>query len=355
MRIHRTLRAVVAAAAIGGLGAAGCSGSDASPATSTSSATQTAGTAGASPTGSTDRTDIARAVVTDVIVPAYESLAASTTALVDALAAACAAEQVDLTDARTAWRTARGAWEFTRAFRFGPVMELRAASSIDFPADPDKVGSLIDGSDPLDIDAVADLGADQRGLSGVELVLFTDGEATERECEYLMSASSLVAARAGEIAAAWAADTSAVDETKMFIDDAVNGIVFALTDVSGQRLGPASGATVETAEFAEVDAGPARSARDDLIAVTSGAAGVLGALDPLVRSQSSDAADRAIAELDVSLDAITAITPPIAAGSDLDAITAAYEVSRAALVTIRTEVASLLGVTLTLGDADGDS
>jgi hypothetical protein len=188
--------------------------------------------------------------------------------------------------------------------------------------------------------------------------LFAATPPDARRCEYLIGASSIVADQAAEIAAAWAVDTSATDDTKKFIDETVNGVVFALTDVSDQRLGPAAGVTTETAEFAEVDSGLARSAVDDARSAVTGAAAVLAVIDPLVRGQSADSADRARDQIDSAIAAISAIPQPIAeagGAGELDLITSAYDATRAALVTVRSEIASLLGVTLTLGDADGDS
>ncbi len=345
MSRRRTAAAMVAAT-LAVTGVAGCS-DDASTSTGTDMPES-------APT-SVDRAAIAESVVAEVIRPAYDLLSTTSTELADTVATACASTAVDVTPAQQSWRAARSAWQATRSIRFGPVMELRAASSIDFPVDPDKVAVLLAGTDPLDPASVADLGADQRGLSGIELVLFADTAPDARDCEYLASATSLVAARAVDIAAAWSTDTSATADTKMFIDDTVNGIVFALTDVSAQRLGPAAGATTETAEFAEVDGGPARSALDDAISATEGAAAVLAVLDPLLRGQSADSADRARDQTAAAIEAIEAITTPLADTVDTAPITVAYDATRTALVTVRSEVASLLGVTLTLGDADGDS
>jgi len=49
------------------------------------------------------------------------------------------------------------------------------------------------------------------------------------------------------------------------------------------------------------------------------------------------------------------IPAPLATTTDIEAVASAYRSTTAALVISRAEIASLLGVTLTLGDSDGDS
>jgi hypothetical protein len=78
-------------------------------------------------------------------------------------------------------------------------------------------------------------------------------------------------------------------------------------------------------------------------------------LDAVVASMSEDAADALGEQFAAAAAAIDAIPAPLADNTDPAPVHDAYEAVRAAQVTMATEVASLLGVTLTFGDADGDS
>ena len=80
-------------------------------------------------------------------------------------------------------------------------------------------------------------------------------------------------------------------------------------------------------------------------------------LEPGIARQSADAAARTRAELTAGIEALSAVTGPLAAAvaDDPDGLTAAQEQLKTAKRTLATEVASLLGLTLTFSDADGDS
>lgn len=307
------------------------------------------------------RDEVADALMVDVFEPAYAGLAAATDALAAAVESLCAQpdDPARLDAAQSAWRDAASAWAVTRSFRFGPVMELRASSDISFEVDPAKVAALIAGNDPVTPDAIARFGADQRTLTGAELVLFADEPIDGRRCEYLASTTSLVADAAREVAEAWIAGPEF--EAQDVIDETVNGITFALAEIADMQLGKASGDVSGTPEFAEVDDGPAKGALDGMLdtldgidAVLSGGDGGSG-INDLIADQSVEASERLATQLAEARAAIEAVPPPLADTADMAPVSAAYEAVQAPLTTMRTEVASLLGVTLTFGDADGDS
>ena len=183
--------------------------------------------------------------------------------------------------------------------------------------------------------------------------MFGDDPTGARPCAYAASAAELVATTAASLADEWAAGVDA--DTQQVIEELVNGIVFALADLSDMRLGPASGSTTGTPAPGDVDAGPAHSALDDMLAVLDGVDAVVDGLDPLIAAQSAEATDRLAAQLGRARTNIGLIPAPLATATDVDAMESAYLSTAAALLVARAEVASLLGVTLTLGDADGDS
>ena len=112
--------------------------------------------------------------------------------------------------------------------------------------------------------AVGSLGSDQRGLGGIEVALFGDDPTGARPCAYATSAAELVAATAATLAQEWAAGVDA--DAQQVVEELINGIVFTLGELADMRLGPASGSTTGAATPADVDAGPAHSALDDMLA-----------------------------------------------------------------------------------------
>ena len=86
------------------------------------------------------------------------------------------------------------------------------------------------------------------------------------------------------------------------------------------RLGPASGSTTGTPTPADVDAGPAHSALDDMLAMLDGVDAVVGGLDPLVSAQSAETADRLATQLGKARTNIGLIPAPLATTTDVAAI-----------------------------------
>ncbi len=304
------------------------------------------------------RAAVAEALRQEVIVAGYIALAERADELAASLHAACAgtaARAPALEAARDAWRRTQRQWSATRSYRFGPTQQLRAMPKIAYRIDPAKIEKLLGGTDPLSEDSVARLGADQRGLGAVELVIFGATAIDERRCTFALAAASAVAAAAHTVVDAWQDDPPAAEDA--FIADSVNAMIFALAEVTEMGLGVLVGPNLQDAAL--VDGGAAHAAQQDFAAVLDSveamrAGGAGGGIGALLRAMSPDADRRlsqqlreasvAVAQLAVPLGQ----TPPAGLASTHGAL-------RQVLVTMRTEVASLLGVTLQLGDADGDS
>jgi predicted lipoprotein len=363
------IAAVLAAALAVGACSSATESTTATVSSTASSAITSSATSASAPTATSDanlepsdsanvsRDSVVSAVTADVIVPAYAQLAASLNELQRSLEGLCASpdDASKLDAAQLSWRAASADWSRTRAFRFGPAMDLRAMSKIKFPVDVDKIDKLIKSDAPVDSASVAALGADQRGLSGIELVLFGDEAISTRRCQYAVSAAGPGAAAADAVVEQWRTDPPT--DTKQFIDDVINGVVFALTDVGDSQLGLASGDVSGTPQFAELDSGPARQSLADMAAMLDSVDLVMAsdALSALVAAQSADTMTRVRAELDSARSALDDIAEPLFSTTDVGALSNAYKAVRIPLTTVRAEVASLLAVTLTLGDADGDS
>ena len=308
------------------------------------------------------REAVASGLTVEVIVPGYEELATGTDALVTAIGGACsgatAPDETKRAAAQDAWRAAQDAWLSTRAFRFGPTKQLRAMSKIAYPVDTEKLAELVGGSEPLDVDALRETGADQRGLAAVEWVLFGAEPLDARRCELATSASVLVAEEADLVVEGWKAE-AAVDPNER-IADAVNGMIFALGELADMKLAAAAGGVTGTPAPEEADAGPAHNALDDMQSIIDSveqlrSGGPTGGIGALVAGIEEEPDERLADELTALKDAIAAIGSPLADATDPAPLTAAYETALTPLITLRTEIASLLGVTLQLADSDGDS
>lgn len=326
------------------------------------------------------RQAVLTALTTGVMVPAYEAVATHTATLLSSVETACAApgDAAALTAARDAWSSARGAWLATRAFRFGPATTLRTMSTIDFPIDGSKIDALLAGSEVLTEESVKNLGSDQRGLGGIEYVLFANTKPDARACSYLGAVSQLVADTSAAVLAAWKDGTFSgpsfaeqlqspgegggmyANESEAY-EDLINSMIFAIADVADARIGRASGDVTGTPTPQEVDSGPAHRALQDAIDVVVGTKALYdGAPDgtgvrEVVGAISDDTAAAMDANFQAALDALVAIPDPLFTVTDPAPVHAAYVALKAAQVTLRAEIASLLGVTLTFGDADGDS
>ena len=146
----------------------GCGGAAPAPASPSSSATLTApASTGAS--AAPGREEVLVALTDTVIVPGYRAAAEGMNELRAALDGLCAAPAADgLAAARIAWRDARAGWLRTQATWFGPVMERRSRSLVDWsPVDAPRIEETLAGRDAISPEVVREfLGASQRGLGG---------------------------------------------------------------------------------------------------------------------------------------------------------------------------------------------
>ncbi|HET9600183.1 MAG TPA: imelysin family protein [Acidimicrobiales bacterium] len=323
----------------------------------------------ATTTGGPDDLDLRR-VADTVIVPRYERFAGASADLTLAISQLCAEPTpAALEAARNQWQQTRAAWRHTAAFGFGPAMELRTKSAVDFPTSAEKVAEVVAGAEPVTVDAVADLGSSARGLGTIEELLYgadsdaLAGPSGARSCDYAAAASELVEDAAAEVAAAWTSssdpyrDTFAADEL-MALNDVFNQSVATLQGLADKRLATAVGEATGTPNPEASDPGPAQRALDDMVddldGVTAAYESVLG---PATTRQSDEAAERLGQQLRTGQQALVALPRPLTAAvtSDAAGARAALTALQEAKRTLATEVASLLGLTLTFSEADGDS
>ncbi len=324
---------------------------------------------------SANRREVFADLTTEVVVPLYDRLAATTADLADASAALCAGTgSVEATKA--AWDEAWEAWNTTKAFRFGPLTTLRTSNDVAFMVDTDKIDRLLAGSNPAvgppftpaSLDAT---GLDVRGLEGAEHVLFVRDPSDPDTCAYLAATSALVAEAAGQAATAWTdgleGGTPYADEvqhpggdvyadSQAVLDDFVNGMAMALSEATKEL------AAAEAAPPGERDTRGGHNGDR----VRAGIAGAEAAYDGSLDGTDADGIGALVAAMSTDTDerVRSALTDARAAVRDLPSdlneatpaeVERAYTKVRAASRIVRAEVASLLGVTLSLSDSDGDS
>ena len=328
--------------------------------------------------GAPDRGDVLGDLADEVIVPAYERLAAGTEALADATAELCSTlNPDDLAAARLALEEARADWSYSEAMWVGPVMERRSWAVIDWPISPSEIEDLIaDDAVEIDYDRLARrIGADQRGLGAVDYLLGPPGAAAldeladPRRCAYLAGTAEVAAAEAALLPADWTADFEGegpyravfADPDESGLDAVVNDAVFLLESITDLELGAALGEMGREADPSRIGEGPAGLGVADLTGRLEGLRSVLigtdetpGGLSPLL---GDDLTGRLAARFASAAAAVAAVEPPL-----LDAVAASPQTvsaARAAIkdlqITIVTEVVSRLGVTIGFSDADGDT
>ncbi len=329
--------------------------------------------------GPPERADVLGDLADEVIIPAYERLAASAEALAGAAAELCSTlEPGDLAAARRALEAARADWSFSEAMWVGPVMERRSWAVIDWPVSAEEIEDLIaDAAVEIDYDRLARrIGADQRGLGAVDYLLGPPGAAAvldeladERRCAYLAGVAEVIAAEAALLPADWTADFESggpyravfADPDGSGLDAVVNDAVFLLESITDLELGAALGEMGREADPSRIAEGPAGLGAVDLAGRLEGLRAVLigtdetpGGLSPLL---GDDLAGSLAARFAAAATAVAAIEPPL-----LDAVAASPQTvsaARAAIkdlqITVATEVVSQLGVTIGFSDADGDT
>ena len=327
--------------------------------------------------GTPDRGDVLGDLADEVIVPAYERLAASTEALAGATAELCSTlDPDDWAAARRALGEARADWSYSEAMWVGPVMERRSWAVIDWPISPSEIEDLIaDTAVEIDYDRLARrIGADQRGLGAVDYLLGPPGPADlddladPRRCAYLAGAAEVAAAEAALLPADWTDDFEGegpyravfVNPDGTGLDDVVNDAVFLLEAITDLELGAALGEMGREADPSRIAEGPAGLGAADLADRLEGLRAVLigpddaGGLSSLL---GDDLTGRLAARFASAAAAVAAIEPPLldAVATSPQTVSAARAAIKDLQITIATEVVSRLGVTIGFSDADGDT
>jgi predicted lipoprotein len=317
----------------------------------------------------------------EVFLPAHERFQGDAAALVDALARRCElSDGGDDLAAKQAWTALRADWSVTGAFAFGPVVTQMQAGPLDFwPVRSDTIeAKLLEAPATIDAAWIDGLGTSAKGLPALEYLLFSEPlvPGTTR-CAYANALAADIARRGDDLATAWALEAealktageagSAYTSEKVAIDAIVNATIENLyrmvKDKLDRPLGNLTGSAPDPTILESIYSG---TTRDDLENNLQGFARVyLGAdgepggepgLGALVAARDPELDRRILAQHTLARDTLAAIPLPFATAltDHRSAVQSARDEIDALRRLIKLDVASLLGVTLSLSDNDGD-
>lgn len=319
-----------------------------------------------------------------LIIPRYEAAADSAEAMSDRIRILVSdPTEGRLEAARQSWREARSDWSRVQAYTFGPVMELRISSLVDWwPIDENKIHDALARPTISAEDARETFAADQRGFSALEYLLFADSDSVlsrlqagdDAYGQYLSALAEVIADAVRQAADDWSgaygdafsgSGDRAIAEN-LAIADLVRVPVFLTETVGDMQLGIALGVTKPEADPSVIPEGNAGAGVDDLeqnirgIQDTYlGEAEGLGITDLI--AQLSEEADQRMRE--ALSDAVASIEAVKAEGlslnellqTDPEAVAEVRDAIKAVQIVLNTEIVSLLGVTIGFSDNDGDS
>ncbi|MCY4557038.1 MAG: imelysin family protein [Chloroflexi bacterium] len=324
----------------------------------------------------------------DLIVPRYQEVAREMDGLNVALVNLCANPGAEtLATARTAWREARAPWVRSQATWFGPVMDRRSRSLVDWsPVDPERIEATLAKRESVSANDVWEFfGSTQRGLGAIEYVIFGEdatvlasfGEPGGIRCQYLTALGDVVAEETAGVLADWTGDGSNGGYAGYFkgtasislveqqaIDEAARTSVFITRSIADMKLGKALGSDGGEADPSAIPGVGGNNAVSDLrnqvlgmqdVYLGAGTDGALG-ISALVRGVSEDADERMRGHFTATLAAIDGLREPLhtTVVSDPEPARLAHRRMQELQRALNTEVVSLLGVTVGFADTDGD-
>ena len=342
-----------------------------------------------------DRKPMLADIVSNVILPTYADLDERSDELRTAVSdLADDPTEARLASAQQAWRAARKPWKQSEAFRFGPVQSSKIGEAIDWwPAKPDNIEARIAGGEPITSELIESIGTSSKGFMAMEYLLFdpegdraavlarlTAPDNGARRRAYLLALAENLATKTTALSEAWdpasgnyagalreAGGASATYVSrKAAVDQVVNRLVVEAEVIATNKLGKPLGKSSGGAPQPDLEEAPrSDNSLDDVLDGLRGIAnvyqGTYGGADglglgDLVRSKSEPLDASVRGDIEGALLAVSAVPFPLrTAITERPAeANAAYESVRTLKRTLATEVVSVLGVTLTFNDNDGD-
>ncbi len=335
------------------------------------------------------RSDVLVSATDELIVPRFREVAQEMSALQASLNALCdSPSQERLDEARNAWRQARVPWMRSQAMWFGPVMDRRSRSYVDWaPIEPERIERMLEKRDSVDAEYLREyLASTQRGLGAVEYVLFEDDDvvlsklsvADSIRCQYLIALGDLVAEETSGALADWTgSNTEGLSYAEYFngtaddsligksaLNELVRTSVFMSRTITDMRLGKALGVDGVTADPDALLGGDGHSMVADMRNQVLGMQDVyLGGeadsgfgVSALARGLSEETDERMRTAFEDALRAIDDLEEPLreTIQNDPQAALKAHAALKRMQLTLSTDIVSLLDVTVGFADTDGD-
>ena len=320
----------------------------------------------------------------EVIVPAYQTFARDVAQLDQDVKALCdAPSDTSLEDARRSWRRARDSWMRSEAMWFGPVMERRSISLLDWsPTDAEGIDRLLAEARPITVDEVRDaLASNQRGFGAIERILFSDGALADLSqsadyCSYLGALTAATRQEADAILSEWVDGTDHRPPYQDYFTDRANSAlvssaelaqvvrtqVFLIRVMVDMRLASVLGLRGDGPDLSAVPGDAADNGLQDLRqevlqAVYEGSGQDAIGVSALVLPLSEETDLRLRQQFDAAIAAIEGVKGPLRIAVVERPVQVADVYDRLSDVqrTISVEVVSLLGVSVGFSDTDGDS
>lgn len=316
----------------------------------------------------------------EVFLPAHGRFQTDAAALATVVADHCAGSKSEPAAAQAAWKAVRAEWSVTAAFAFGPVITQMQAGPLDFwPVRSDTIeAKILEAPATIDAAWIDGLGTSAKGMPALEYLLFAGPlPPGSPRCAYADALAADIGRRGEDLATAWALEAEALKTAgepdsgyaseKVAIDAIVNATIENLyrmvKDKLDRPLGNLTGTAPDPTILESIHSG---TTRDDLENNLQGFAMVyLGAdgepggepgLGALVVARDQDLDQRILAQHALARDTLAAIPLPFATAltDHRGAVQSARDEIDALRRLIKLDVASLLGVTLSLSDNDGD-
>ena len=327
------------------------------------------------------------ALTDEVVVPTFRQLADDSAELDDRAAALCdSPSEAALEDTRQAWRAARASWLQTRAMSFGPVMDRRSESLLDWsPTDTGAIDKAVaDAGFSTDADQVRNsYSASRRGFGAVEHFLFRDdaveaASGSASYCTFLLALTHLGREETAAILVDWTEGgelgTPYQDyftnraSLSLIPGDAVEEVirtqVFLIRDIVHMRMATALGLRGDGADLTAIPGNAADNGLADLRNELAGmqrvyegsSADSLG-ISALIQPLSEETDLRLREQLAAAILAVDAVEGPlrVAIAERPERVNALYERLADIQLTLATEVVTLLGVSVGFSDTDGDT
>ena len=337
--------------------------------------------------GGASNKDVLIGLTDGVVIPTYQRVAQDAAGLHQAAQSLCAApSEENLEAARDAWRSARAFWLRSRAMGFGPVMDRRSASLLDWsPTNTAGIDEfLADKGSSIDAGRVRNtMSADRRGFGAMEHLLFADNAlqhvaGSPVHCLYLLALTQVAMEETAAIAATWAdgGELAApygdyfTDRAQLSLipEDAVSEVVrlqvFTIRDIVHMRLASALGLRGDGPDPTAIPGNAAdnglKDLRNELLGmqlVYEGAGQDSPGISALVTPLSKETDWRMREQLDAAIAAVDGVEGPmkVALHERPQQVNALYEELSTLQTTLATEVVSLLGVSVGFSDTDGDA